>query len=173
MEKRDDIDGIGSNFTESRDKRSFFIEFSDLRKHLSDFVSEVHQIDTSASTRREWKKVPGEFRQFFEASKFNSIIKNALPDFAEMVRGNRWGLKFDAVDKKEKDKADGKREVDPILDELEKTLRIGEKQSYKYKEEDQNPKDKTTQYETEEGPVTTEYNSSTSEEDDDNLDNIL
>ena len=131
------IFGDCSNFTESRDKRSFSIEFSDLRKDLSDFVSEVHQIDTSASTRGEWKKVPGEFRQFFEASKFNSIIKNALPDFAQMVRGNRWGLKFDAVDKKEKEK--GTREVDPILDELEKTLRIGEKQSYKYKEKEQNP----------------------------------
>ncbi len=176
-ENRNDIDGIGSNFTESRDKKSFSIEFSELRKVLSDFVSEVHQIDTSVSTRREWKKVPGEFRQFFEASKFNSIIKNSLPEFSEMVRGNKWGLRFEAVDKKEKDKKDGKREADPILDELEKTLRIGEKQSYKYKEEEQNPRDKTSQYESEEGPVATEYNSSTSEDyddqDDDNLDNIL
>ena len=176
-ENRNDIDGIGSNFTESRDKKSFSIEFSELRKVLSDFVSEVHQIDTSVSTRREWKKVPGEFRQFFEASKFNSIIKNSLPEFSEMVRGNKWGLRFEAVDKKEKDKKDGKREADPILDELEKTLRIGEKQSYKYKEEEQNPRDKTSQYESEEGPVATEYNSSTSEDyddqDDDNMDNIL
>ena len=85
------------------------------------------------------------------------------------------GLRLDKVDKKEKDK--GIREVDPILDELEKTLRIGEKQSYKYEEEVKNPKDKTSQYESEEGPVTTEYHSSASEEyddqDDDNLDNIL
>lgn len=178
-EKRADIDGIGSNFRPTQDKKGFSIEFSVLRKDLSEFVSEVHQTDTSASTRREWKKVPVEFRQFFEASKFNSIIKNALPDFSGMVRGNKWGLRIDKVDKKEKDK--GIREVDPILDELEKTLRIGEKQSYKYKEEDkekeQNPKDKTSQYESEEGPVTTEYNSSTSEEyddqDDNDLDNIL
>jgi hypothetical protein len=166
-------------FKQSRDKQSFSIEFGDLRKELSDFVAEVHQIDvvdTSESTRkREWKKVPGEFRQFFEASKFNPTIKDALPDFAKTVRGNKWGLKFDAVEKverKEKDK--GKREVDPLLDELEKILRIGEKQSYKYKDEDQNPKDKTTKYETqEEGPVTTEDNPVTSEEDDDDLDNIL
>ena len=172
---RDDILGIGSNFKLSRDNKSISIEFSVLRKDLSEFVSEVHQTDTSASTRREWKKVPREFRQFFEASKFNSIIKNALPDFSGMVRGNKWGLRLDKVDKKEKDK--GIREVDPILDELEKTLRIGEKQSYKYEEEVKNPKDKTSQYESEEGPVTTEYHSSASEEyddqDDDNLDNIL
>jgi hypothetical protein len=192
-ENRDDIgDDFGPGiFKQSRDKQSFSVEFGDLRKELSNFVAEVHQIDvvdtsessgSGTSTRkREWKKVPGEFRQFFEASKFNSIIKNALPDFSGMVRGNKWGLRFDAVDEKEKDKADGKREVDPILDELEKTLRIGEEQSYKYKEEDkekeQNPRDKTSQYESEEGPVTTEYNSSTSEEyddqDNDDLDNIL
>ena len=182
-ENRDDIgENFGPDkFRPTRDKKGFTIEFSVLRKYLSEFVSEVHQTDTSASARREWKKVPGEFRQFFEASKFNSIIKNALPDFSGMVRGNKWGLRFDAVDEKEKDKTDGKREVDPILDELEKTLRIGEEQSYKCKEEDkekeQNPKDKSSQYESEEGPVTTEYNSSTPEEyddqDDNDLDNIL
>ena len=88
-----------------------------------------------------------------------------------MVRGNKWGLRLDAVDKKEKDK--GRREVDPILDELEKTLRIAEEQSYRHKEKDQNPRDKMARFETEEGATIPEYDSTTSEEDDDNLDDIL
>lgn len=168
--KGDDITELGtSKFKQSRDKSTFSIEFSDLRKELSDLVSEVHQTDATNTSdyygsgtttrKREWRKIPAEFRQFFESTKFNQIIKNALPDHVAQVRGNKWGLRINAVNKKMKNR----REVDPILDELEKILRIGEGQSYR---KDINQGNRMAEFETEEeAPIRVE--------DDDDLDDIL
>lgn len=137
-ENRDNLSGYGS-FRQSRDKESYYIELTDLRKELSDRASEVHQIDLTDTSkidgkdtytnRREWKKIPLEFKLSFEASTFNQIIKNNLQDFVKKVRGSKWGLTVNSVDEFEKLK--DIREVDPVLDEVEKILGIEKEQSYK------------------------------------------
>lgn len=162
LKERDDIhSNIDlSDFKRSKDKGFINIELRVLRERLKDRVSEVHQTDENSSSRREWRKIPGDFRQFFESKVFNQIIKNNLPHFVEHVRGDRWGIKLKTVDRDVKDKS----EVDPILDRLETILRIGPEHSYR------NDIDKTgtmAQFETDESPIIKE------ESDDDDIRRIL
>lgn len=129
LAEREDIDGnIGiTNFTKSRDGSYISIELKLLRETLKDRVSETHQIDVgSNSNKREWKKIDPEFKKFFDANRFNQIIKDSLPDYVIQVRGNKWGLRFPNI------KSKNRLQVDSVLDELERILRIEGERSYKF-----------------------------------------
>lgn len=97
---------------ETNDKAEMTIEFTTLRKKLSDIVKETHQVDesqhtvtskdketgmltsTTYKTKREWKKIPTDIRdQFEKPGKFNSTIGTALNEWRSKVRGDRWGLR--------------------------------------------------------------------------------
>ncbi|MGP6207689.1 hypothetical protein ACNF42_06665 [Cuniculiplasma sp. SKW3] len=129
-----------TSFTLSKDKMSISIEFSTLRRILTDRVSEVQQIDESTSGgKREWKKIPEDYKKQFQSMTFNQIIKGNLPKFVKQVRGERLGLKLETIG------TENMTEVDPVLDELEKILRIGEEFSYK-KSDNKDIKESETEY---------------------------
>lgn len=116
-----------TQFKLSKDKSSISIELSVLRNILTDRVSEVHQIDENSSGgRREWRKIPEEYNKQFQSMAFNQIIKGNLQEFVKQVRGDRYGIKLDTIGMNTE-----QSEVDPVLDKLEKILKISDEFSYK------------------------------------------
>ncbi len=128
VEVRKDIEF--SDFSRSRDKNSYRMEFAKLREILKERVLEIHQTDESSTfkdgveytSKRQWRKIPTEFIYYFDGSRFNEIIRSNLKKWVVQVRGDRDGLELPA-------NVDEGFPIDPLLDELERVLEI--KNSYK------------------------------------------
>lgn len=153
LEVRSDNTDFSDVFSQDRDKSHYYVQLSKLAETIRRRVQEIHQTDESKTydkegvphtNKRDWKKIPSEFKQILEGTKFSGVVNDNLGKWIGNVRGNRKGLRLDANPKKGKP-------LDPILDELEKILGIDTLQSFRqentedldkdHEEETKSPKD--------------------------------
>lgn len=136
-----------TEFSQDRQTEHWYIQLSKLRDVLKERVSETHQTDESTffdrygeehTNKRQWKKIPPEYKTYFEGKKFNGIVMAVLGKWVKRVRADRYGLQVDSHTERGEP-------LDPILDELEKVLEI--ENSYKQSEDgDSNDKEDNSDY---------------------------